>query len=78
MKRRKNAIWFYPPYNTSVTTDIGNQFLKLIYIHFPKDRLDKLHKIFNRHLVKLSYSCTPNMKTRVTAQNAKRLKNMKW
>ena len=73
-KRRRNIIWFNPPYNTSVTTNIGKQFLKLIDIHFPKDRKDKLYKIFNRHLVKLSYSCTPNMKTIVTAHNTKILK----
>ena len=41
-KRRRNIIWFNPPYNTSVTTNIGKQFLKLIDIHFPKDRKDKL------------------------------------
>ena len=48
---------------------MGKKFLQLIdRVFTPRN---KLHKIFNRHLVKISYSCTPNMKAIITAHNSK-------
>ena len=58
--RNRKIIWFNPPYNESVKTSIGKQFLKLIKKHFPKHH--KFNKIFNTNTIKLSYSCTTNMK----------------
>ena len=75
--RNKHVLWYNPPFNAAVTTNIGKRFLELIDTHFPKTRPDKLHKIFNRHLIKLSYSCTPNMKSIITSHNAKILANAK-
>ena len=54
-----------------MTTNIGKKFLALIDKHFGKEREDKLHKLFNRHTVKLSYSCTPNIETLIKAHNRK-------
>ena len=54
-KRKRNILWFNPPYNKSVQTNIGRIFLNLINKHFPNS--GKLHKIFNKNTLKLSYSC---------------------
>ena len=59
--RKRNIIWFNPPYNKNVSTKIGNFFLNLIDKYFPTDH--KFHKLFNRNSVKVSYSCTKNIKT---------------
>ena len=75
-RRKRNVVWYNPPFNAAITTNLGKQFLMLIDKHFPKDkpRPDKLEKIINRHTLKLSYSCTPNMKTIISGHNAKILK----
>ena len=65
--RSRKVTWFNPPFNASVTTNIGKQFLKLIDKHFPAHH--RLHKIFNRNTIKISYSCTPSMKTIVSSHN---------
>ena len=36
-KRKRNIIWFNPPYSKNVTTNIGKTFLQLLSKHFPKD-----------------------------------------
>ena len=58
--RRRNVIWFNPPYNKNVKTNIGRAFISLINRSFPADH--KLRKIFNRNTLKLSYGCMPNVK----------------
>ena len=70
-KRKRKVIWYNPPYNNSVTTNFGQQFLSLVDKHFGKKRKDKLHKIFNRKTIKISYSCTPNMNKIISNHNAK-------
>ena len=57
--RSRNIIWFNPPYSQNVETNVAKSFLCLIDKHFPKSH--KLHKIFNRNNLKVSYSCTTNM-----------------
>ena len=66
-------VWYNPPYNAAVTTNIGRAFLQLIDKHFPqnKTRKDKLEKVVNRHYLKLSYSCPPNIKAIITGHNNK-------
>ena len=63
--RKRNIIWFNPPYNLSVKTNIGKEFLRII--------TNKLYKIFNRNTAKLSYSCMPNMKAVIDGNNKKLL-----
>ena len=72
-KRKKRVVWYNPPYNDAVTTNIGKKFLQLLDRCF-KPR-NKLYKIINRHLVKISYSCMPNMKSIIDSHNKKLLSN---
>ena len=50
---------FNPPFSLNVKTNVAKIFSELIDIHFPP--ANKLHKIFNRNTVKVSYSCTQNI-----------------
>ena len=70
--RKHDVLWFNPPYNSTVSTNIGKEFLKLIDECFPKG--PKFRKAFNTHTVKISYSCTPNMQSIISAQNNKTLR----
>ena len=71
--RKREVIWFNPPYSKSVKTNVGKCFLKLLDKHFPKH--NKLSKIFNRNTVKISYSCMPSMKAVTNRHNKKVLKS---
>jgi hypothetical protein len=68
-KRRRNIIWFNPPYGKNVVTNIGKTFLQLIDKHFPKS--SRLHKIFNRNSIKIIYSCMKNVKTTISNHNTR-------
>ena len=35
-KRRRRIVWYNPPYSKSVATNIGQEFFKLLQLHFPK------------------------------------------
>ena len=67
--RSRNRIWFNPPYSQNVRTNIAKSLLFLIDKHFPKSH--KLHKIFNRNNLKVSYSCTTNMANIIKSHNLK-------
>ena len=67
--RKRNIIWFNPPFNKNVSTNIAQTFLRLLDKHFP--RTHKMHKIFNRNTVKVSYGCTNNMSQIVKGHNNK-------
>jgi len=67
--RRRNIIWYNPPFSQNVKTNVAKQFLKLIRKHFGKNH--KYNKIFNRNNVKVSYSCMDNMKKIISAHNKK-------
>ena len=71
--RKRKIIWFNPPFNKNVTTKIGKYFLNLIDKHFPPHH--RLHKIFNRNNVKISYSCTKNIKNIINNHNMNILNN---
>ena len=58
-QRNLNIIWFNKPYSRAVITNVAKKFLQLIDLHFPPS--NKLHKIFNRNTVKVSYCCTQNV-----------------
>ena len=68
-QRKRNIIWFNPPYSKNVKTNIGKIFLNLIKKHFPSHH--KFHKLFSKNTVKISYSCTRNIKTIINSHNAK-------
>ena len=55
--RKRQIIWFNPPFNLKTKTKISKLFLNLLDKHFPLHK--KLHKFFNRTTVKINYSCMP-------------------
>ena len=71
--RSRKIIWFNPPFNSTVSTNIAKRFLMLIDKHFPKG--SAFHKFFNRNTVKVSYSCMPNIRSIIAAKNKKLLKS---
>ena len=70
--RKRKVIWFNPPFNKNVNTDVGRKFLSLIDKHFSSDK--ELSKLFNKNNIKVSYSCMPNMEQIIKSHNAKLLK----
>ena len=67
--RRKNIIWFNPPFDMNVKTNVAKEFLKLVSKHFPRG--SELYKLFNRNTVKISYCTMNNMSSVISAHNAK-------
>ena len=68
-------MWFNPPFNMSVTTNVGTAFLRLIDKHYKKD--NPLSKIINHNTVKVSNSCTKNVKSLIDSHNQKILQDEK-
>ena len=68
-QRKRDIIWFNPPYSKNGKTNIGKIFLNLLKKHFPSHH--KFHKLFNNNTMKISYSCTRNIKTIINSHNAK-------
>ena len=71
--RLRKVIWFNPPYNVEVKTNIGKIFLKLVRKHFHKR--NPYRKIFYNNAIKLSYSCTPNVKNLITQHDTSIMKS---
>lgn len=69
--RKRKVIWFNPPYNSAVKTNIAKEFLKLVDKHFPKN--SPLHKYYNRNTLKVSYSTMANMGSIIQSHNKKLL-----
>ena len=67
--RGRNIIWYNPPFNKNVKTDIAKQFLYLFDKHFGRNH--KYHKIFNCNNVKISYSCMDNVKNIISSHDKK-------
>ena len=74
-RRKRDVIWFNPPYNQNVTTNVASQFLKLVDKHFPRHH--RYRKLFNRTNVKCSYSCMNNIGSIIRSHNAKILSTTK-
>ena len=73
--RKRNVIWFNPPFSVNVKTKVGNYFLNLIRKHFPPRH--KFSKLFNRNTIKVSYNCMPNIKAKIHKHNRNILKKIK-
>jgi hypothetical protein len=73
-RRKRNVIWFNPPFSKIVKTNVGKKFLQLVDKHFP--RSSKFAKIFNRNTLKVSYGCMPNMSSIISSHNKKILKEV--
>ncbi|KAL9966535.1 hypothetical protein ACROYT_G024623 [Oculina patagonica] len=65
--RQRKIVWYNPPWDANVKTNLGRKFLNIIDRCFPNGH--PLHKIFNKHTLKLSYSCMPNMKSIISSHN---------
>ena len=70
-RRRRDVIWFNPPFNKSLKTNIGKQFLDLINKNFPAT--NQLSEVLNRQTIKMSYSCHENMESKIKKHNNKLL-----
>ena len=70
--RKRNVIWFNPPWSLNVRANIAGRFLALIRKHFPPN--SPLYHLFNTKKVKVSYSTVPNMKQYISSQNSKIIK----
>ena len=71
--RKRKVIWYNPPWNTNVKTNLGRKCIDIINRCFPNEH--PVHKIFNKHKLKLSYSCMPNIKSIISSQNKAVLSN---
>ena len=71
-RRRRNIIRFNPPFNRNVQTNIRRVFINLIDNAFHLATNSK--KIFHRNTLKLSYTCTPNIKQVIDGHNKAILK----
>ena len=65
--RKRNILWFNPPWNDDVVTNIARKFLNMIEKHFPKN--SEFHKYFNKNNIKVSYSTMPNMAAIIASHN---------
>ena len=65
--RKREILWFNPPWNSAVSTNVAARFLRLIDKHFSNDPAFRKH--LNRHNVKVSYSCMPNMASIISSHN---------
>lgn len=74
-QRKRNIIWYNPPYSRNVTTNISRTFLNIISEEFPKNH--PLHKIINRNTVKVSYSCMTNIKGIIQKHNTNIIRKQK-
>ena len=72
LSRGRKIIWFNPPFNNSVKTNVGRKFLGLVKKNFPRNH--RYHQIFNRNTLKLSYCCTSNLGNIIKQHNSKILK----
>ena len=65
--RKRNVIWFNPPFSVKVKTKVGKYFLNLIRKHFPPRH--KFSKLFSGSTIKVRYSCIPNIKAEIHKRN---------
>lgn len=68
-KRKRNIMWFNPPFCKSVRTNIGRKFIGLIKRHFNEQ--NPLKRLFNKNNMRVSYSCVDNMERIIKKHNAK-------
>ena len=71
-KRRREILWYKPPYSKNVKSKLGYQFINLIEKHFG-NKENPLNKIFNKNKIKLSFSCMPNIDKIIKSHNSKLL-----
>ena len=70
-KKKRDIVWYTPPFSENVKTKVGGTFFYLLQKHFPKE--SKLHKLINKATVKLSYSSMPSIKRIISNINNAKL-----
>ena len=73
--RKRDVVFWNPPFNRNLKTNIGKQFLSLLNKHFPVN--NELSSIINRSTVKIAYSNTPSISQIITTHNKKILNKRK-
>ena len=73
--RKRQIIWFTPPYRVNIKTNVGKLCMRLIDKHLP--RRHNFHKLFNRNNVKLNYGCMPSMKNAIQKHSSKKMEDPK-
>ena len=67
--RKRKKIWYNPPFCKTVKTKLAKKFMDLVKKIFNKN--NPLSKIFNKNSISLSYSCMPNIGTKINGHNKK-------
>merc|ERR1711878_174331 len=67
--RKRQIFWFNPVFDKRVETNVGAQFLKILDTTIPRGHV--LHKLFNRHTVKVSYRTLGNLAKTISTHNSK-------
>ena len=62
--RKRNVIWFNPPFSVNAKTKVGNYSLNLIRKHFPPRY--KFSKLFNRTTIKIATAACHILKSKYT------------
>ena len=68
-KRYKRLFWFTPPYEMTVASSLGKDFINLVKEEFPPGH--PYHSVLNEHTIRFSYSVNPNLKKKITYHNIK-------
>ena len=68
-KRYKRIFYFTPPFEMTVATNIGKEFIGLVKEEFPPGH--PYHSVLNEHTVKFSYSVLPSLMKKINHHNAK-------
>ena len=68
-KHKRKIKWFNPAFSKNDSTKIGNSFLSLLDLHFPRNHI--YNSIFNINKVKWSYCCMLNIKSIANNHNMK-------
>ena len=66
-KRKRAIIWNNLLYSMNVKMNTGKKNFKLHQKHFPPAH--PMHTIFNKNKIKISYSCFPNMGSKILSHN---------
>ena len=72
-KGTRNITWYNSPFNSNVRTKLGRKCLHIFDKCFPENH--PIHNIFNRHTLKLSYSCMPNTRSAISSNKKYVLSN---
>ena len=67
--RRRNIIWFNPPFSRNVSTNVAKKFLQLLGKHF--HLFNSFQKIFNCNTIKVSCCCTKSLGNIIKSDNKK-------